>query len=86
MKKYQITEHPNHQFNQHLIHKTKNTMWITDAVLLPEINRLCVSTSKRDLRFFNISSENFSEDFSIGNIPANPTCLEYFYDVKSFLY
>jgi hypothetical protein len=45
--------------------KTKTSLWITDAVIFLENNMICIATSRRDLRFFTISSEHFLEDFCI---------------------
>lgn len=62
--------------------KIKNTMWIKDAVLFPESNKICLATTKRDLRFFLFSSENLIEEFTIYNLPLEPTCLEYNHNVN----
>ena len=88
IKSYQITDNINNSSIQHQQSNSKSStkpIWIQDAILLAESNRLCVSTSKRNLRFFNISSENFSEDFSIYDLPTNPFCLDYYFDVNIIL-
>lgn len=81
VKTYQITESSERPRTGLHDEPPKKSLWVQDAVLT-ESNKLCVSTSKRNLRFFNISSENFSEEFSIYALPTNPNCLDYFYDVN----
>jgi hypothetical protein len=40
-------------------------MWITDAIFMPDIHKLVLASTGRDLRFFTISSETFLEEFSL---------------------
>lgn len=61
-------------------------MWIKDVVLLSGTNKFCIATTKRDLRFFFLSNEKMTEEFAILNLPLEPTCLEYYYDVKDYIY
>ncbi|CAF1048971.1 unnamed protein product, partial [Brachionus calyciflorus] len=86
IKSFQINPLTNQLKNSLMDRKTKNTMWIKDVVLLPELNKICIATTKRDLRFFLFSSENLNEEFKIYNLPTEPTCLEYFHDLKPTAY
>lgn len=61
--------------------RAKISVWLTDAVLLKECHRICVSTSKRNLRFFRISAEYLEEDFCIYGFENVPSCMDYYYDV-----
>lgn len=81
IKAFQIEMQTNCHSNQIMGRKNKNTMWIKDVVLLPEIHKICIATTKRDLRFFLLSTENLTEEFAIFNLPLEPTCLEYYYNV-----
>jgi hypothetical protein len=63
----------------------KNSIWLLDAVLLKENNRLCVSTSKRSLRFFKISAEYLNEEFTIYGFEDKILCLDYSFSVKIIL-
>ncbi len=67
--------------------KPKNSLWITDAILIPETHTymICLATSRRDLRFFSISSEHFLEEFCIYGFKDVLTCLDYNYDVDASL-
>lgn len=38
-------------------------MWITDAIYMPDVHKLVLASTSRDLRFFTISSETFLEEF-----------------------
>lgn len=78
IKNYQISDHVGgddgtSQGTPHI--------WITDAVLLKRHHKLCVTTSKRNLRFFSISAEYFAEEFVIFGLPNSTSCLEYSYKV-----
>ncbi|CAF4611135.1 unnamed protein product [Rotaria sp. Silwood1] len=52
-------------------------MWITDAIYMPDVHKLVLASTSRDLRFFTITSETFLEDFVLFGIKNVPTCLEY---------
>ena len=58
------------------------SIWVTDAVLLKKHHKICLATSKRNLRFFSISAEYFTEEFCIYGLPNNPSCLDYSYKVS----
>lgn len=82
IKNFQIMERSNRQIAElPRDSPIKRSLWIQDAVIT-ESNKICVSTSKRNLRFFNISSENFNEEFSIYALPTNPNCLDYYFEVN----
>ncbi|CAF0961507.1 unnamed protein product [Rotaria magnacalcarata] len=52
--------------------------WITDAIYMPDVHKLVLTSTSRDLRFFTITSETFLEDFVLFGIKNVPTCLEYY--------
>jgi hypothetical protein len=62
-----------------------NYIYITDAIFLNQNNRICISTSKNELKFFSISAESIIYDFNIIGISSMPTCMDYCFDVSSFL-
>ena len=66
----------------------RSSIWVMDTIFIPVINKLCVTTSKRDLRFFTLNTEIFIEDFSIYSLPHNANCIDSYYDVirKSWTY
>ena len=45
--------------------RRRATMWITDAVLMPDTHKLVLSSTSRDLRFFTMTSETFLEEFTV---------------------
>lgn len=40
-------------------------MWISDAIYMPDVHKLVLASTSRDLRFFTISSETFLEEFTL---------------------
>ncbi|CAF2653059.1 unnamed protein product [Rotaria sp. Silwood2] len=52
-------------------------MWITDAIFMPDVHKLVLASTSRDLRFFTITTEAFLEDFVLFGLKNVPTCLEY---------
>ena len=86
MRKYQINPYNkenaiNKSSLETLTKSTRNLIWIVDVLLLANVHRLCITTSKRDIRFFCINAEILVEEFSICSMPNNAVCMEYFYDV-----
>lgn len=39
--------------------------WTTDAVFMPNVHKLVVSTLGRELRFFDVSTTNYTEEFHL---------------------
>jgi hypothetical protein len=43
--------------------RRRTGMWITDAIYMPDVHKLVLASTSRDLRFFTISNETFLEEF-----------------------
>lgn len=43
-------------------------MWISDAIYMPDVHKLVLASTSRDLRFFTLSSETFLEEFTLFGI------------------
>jgi hypothetical protein len=85
IKNFQITDSIGGEADEGLTSNQSTAhIWITDAVLLKSHHKICVSTSKRNLRFFSISAEYFTEEFVIFGLPNSTSCLEYCYNVRLF--
>ena len=84
VKKFQITD-PDSENNDFLRDRTVllSKCHVTDAVLMPETHRIVIATSRRDLRFFTLSSEVCIEEFCINCFQHPATCLDYFFDSEN---
>ncbi len=65
-KRFKIDQSANDQ-QLHLAKSlnSKSTTWVTDALMLNNINKLVVLTSGRELRFFSISNEHCIEELCL---------------------
>ncbi|KAG7491778.1 hypothetical protein MATL_G00007240 [Megalops atlanticus] len=57
--------------------------WTTDAVYMPNVHKIAVATTSRDIHFFDISTGNLFEEFYLFGMNNVPTSLCYWYDTKS---
>ncbi|XP_035261110.1 WD repeat-containing protein on Y chromosome isoform X4 [Anguilla anguilla] len=63
--------------------KRRLRYWTTDAVYMPNIHKIAVATTSRDLHFFDVSTGNVFEEFVLFGIKNVPTSLCYWFDTKS---
>ncbi|XP_076155259.1 cilia- and flagella-associated protein 337 [Alosa pseudoharengus] len=66
---------------EHLRGKFKG--WTTDAIFLPNVHKMAVATLGRELRFFDISTSNYTEEFHLFGLSNAVTSMCYWYDTKS---
>ncbi|XP_061089122.1 WD repeat-containing protein 49 [Conger conger] len=64
-------------------HRRRLRYRTTDAVYLPNVHKIAVATSSRDLHFFDVSTGNVFEEFVLFGIKNIPTSLSYWFDTKS---
>nr|XP_015211450.1 PREDICTED: WD repeat-containing protein on Y chromosome-like isoform X2 [Lepisosteus oculatus] len=57
--------------------------WTTDAVCMPDVHKIALATSSRDIHFFDISTASCFEEFYLFGIANVPTCLCYWCDTKA---
>ncbi|CAH1274614.1 EFCAB8 [Branchiostoma lanceolatum] len=57
--------------------------WVTDAIYLPNMNKIVIATTSRDLHFFDISTSSYFEEFHLYGLADVPTCFDYHYDPKN---
>ncbi|KAI8506660.1 hypothetical protein Bbelb_160870 [Branchiostoma belcheri] len=57
--------------------------WVTDAIYLPNMNKIVIATTSRDLHFFDISTSSYFEEFHLYGLTDVPTCFDYHYDPKN---
>ncbi|RXM33828.1 WD repeat-containing protein 49 [Acipenser ruthenus] len=57
--------------------------WTTDAVYMPNVNKVAVATTSRDIHFFDVSTTNCFEEFHLFAINNVPNSLCYWCNTKS---
>ncbi|XP_038067567.1 WD repeat-containing protein on Y chromosome-like isoform X2 [Patiria miniata] len=61
--------------------KRRCKTWYTDITTMCNANKIVISSTGRDLRFWDISCPtSFFEDFHLYALPDVPECLDYWYD------
>ncbi|KAK3091715.1 hypothetical protein FSP39_022107 [Pinctada imbricata] len=63
--------------------KRRFKMWVTDAIFLPNCNKLVIGSTSRDIRFYDCSTANYFEEFQLFAMSDVPYCFDYWYDVKN---
>ncbi|CAH1794020.1 unnamed protein product [Owenia fusiformis] len=63
--------------------KRRFKMWITDAVYMPNCHKIAISSTGRDIRFFDASTSQIFEEFNLYGLNDVPHCLDYHCDMKN---
>ncbi|XP_053308771.1 WD repeat-containing protein on Y chromosome-like [Spea bombifrons] len=63
--------------------KRRFKYWTTDAVYLPNVHKIAMATTCRDIHFFDVSTMNMFEEFHLFALNHVPTCFYYWYNVKA---
>ncbi|XP_061428196.1 WD repeat-containing protein on Y chromosome-like isoform X1 [Lethenteron reissneri] len=63
--------------------KRRFRTWSTDAVVLPDVHKIAVSTTSRDIRFYDVSTPNFTQEFQLFALNNVPTCMHYSFNEKA---
>ncbi|XP_070571095.1 WD repeat-containing protein on Y chromosome-like [Ptychodera flava] len=58
-------------------------MWITDMVCMPNINMIAMSSTERDLCFYDVNGSKFDKVFQVSGMEHAALCMDYWYDVKN---
>lgn len=85
--------HPHMNFpEKHIVMMEENTeqvntkrrykTWITDAVYMPNCNKIAIATTSRDIRFYDCSTNQYYLEFHLHAMTDVASCLDYWYDVK----
>ncbi|XP_043942680.1 WD repeat-containing protein on Y chromosome-like [Protopterus annectens] len=56
--------------------------WATDAVYMPDVHKIAVTTTSRDIHFFDVSTTNYFEEFHLFALSHVPKALYYWHDGK----
>ncbi|XP_048762594.2 WD repeat-containing protein on Y chromosome-like isoform X3 [Ostrea edulis] len=78
-KYYSITNDESDTSGQKRRFKT----WVTDAIFLPNCNKLVIGSTSRDIRFYDCSTNQHFEEFQLFAMSDVPYCFDYWYDVKN---
>ncbi|KAH9494634.1 hypothetical protein Btru_019803 [Bulinus truncatus] len=72
-KHYTISDLEDEQGSQ----KRRFKMWVTDAVYMPNCQKIAIASTSRDIRFYDVSSSQYFEEYHLfGNVMSficNPT-------------
>ncbi|XP_028395533.1 WD repeat-containing protein on Y chromosome-like [Dendronephthya gigantea] len=68
-------------FNQSASSKRK--IWVTDAVIMKNVNKLAVCTTNMDIYFYDMSTPVYTPQFHLCALGVVAFCLEYHYDKKN---
>ncbi|XP_063816844.1 WD repeat-containing protein on Y chromosome-like [Pseudophryne corroboree] len=77
-KSYEITVDP----LESQTGKRRFKSWATDAVYLPNVHKIAVATTSRDIHFFDVFTMNIFEEYHLCALIHVPTCFYYWYNIK----
>ncbi|XP_064423730.1 WD repeat-containing protein 49-like [Latimeria chalumnae] len=63
--------------------KRRFKSWTTDAVYMPNVHKVAIATTSRDIHFFDVSTASCFEELHLYALNNVPNCLCYWYDEKS---
>ncbi|KAL5017844.1 hypothetical protein ScPMuIL_003566 [Solemya velum] len=63
--------------------KRRFKMWVTDAIYMLNSHKIAISSTSRDIRFFDVSTNHFFEEFHLYGIPDVPYCFDYHFNQKN---
>ncbi|XP_033741857.1 WD repeat-containing protein on Y chromosome-like isoform X2 [Pecten maximus] len=63
--------------------KRRFKMWVTDAIYLPNCNKLALASTSRDIRIFDCSTNQWFEEYNLFAMSDVPYCFDYWYDKKN---
>ncbi|KAL5473894.1 hypothetical protein EMCRGX_G028458 [Ephydatia muelleri] len=64
-------------------HTKRRALWITDTVLMPDCNKLVVSTISRELCFYDLTTSLYNCQYKVLELPCAPISLTYYHNLES---
>lgn len=58
-------------------------MWVTDAIAMPNVHKMALSTTNRDIYFYDMSTPIYTPQFRLCALGNVVLCLDYYYNKKS---
>ncbi|XP_071962420.1 WD repeat-containing protein on Y chromosome-like [Antedon mediterranea] len=62
--------------------KTK-PMWLTDLVCMSNVNMISISSTERDISFYDINASKFDKCFQVSGLEYPALCMDYWFDKKN---
>ncbi|XP_059147520.1 WD repeat-containing protein on Y chromosome-like [Physella acuta] len=77
-KHYVIADQEEDQSSQ----KRRFKMWVTDAVYMPNCQKIAIGSTSRDIRFYDVSSSQYFEEYHLFAMADVPYCFDYYFNPK----
>ncbi|PVD39372.1 hypothetical protein C0Q70_02002 [Pomacea canaliculata] len=62
--------------------KRRFKMWVTDAVYMRNCQKVAIGSTSRDIRFYDVSTNQYFEEFHLFAMSDVPYCFDYWYNKK----
>ncbi|XP_062507876.1 WD repeat-containing protein on Y chromosome-like [Corticium candelabrum] len=63
--------------------RRRNVLWVTDCIAMNNCSKLAVSTTSRDIWFYDMACAQYTCQYRLFDLPNVPLCLDYWYDEKN---
>lgn len=64
--------------------KGNKTVWVTDCVVLANVKKIAVSTTERDISFYDCAANNFEKHFVVCGFQHSVLCMDYWYNPENY--
>lgn len=64
--------------------KGNKTVWVTDCVVLANVKKIAVSTTERDIAFYDCAANNFEKHYVICGFQHSVLCMDYWYSPENY--
>ena len=58
-------------------------IWVTDVVCLANVKKVAISTTERDISFFDCSANNFEKQFVVAGLDHCVLCMDYWFNPRN---
>ena len=58
-------------------------IWVTDVVCLPNVKKVAVATTERDITFYDCSANAFEKQFVVNGLDHCVLCMDFWYNPKN---
>ncbi|GFO38221.1 WD repeat-containing protein on y chromosome-like isoform x1 [Plakobranchus ocellatus] len=63
--------------------KRRFKMWVTDAIYMKNCQKIAIGSTSRDIRFYDVSSSQYFEEYHLFAMSDVPYCFDYYYDPQN---
>ncbi|KAK3758931.1 hypothetical protein RRG08_016011 [Elysia crispata] len=70
---------PDHDSEQ----KRRFKMWVTDAIYMKNCQKIAIGSTSRDIRFYDVSSSHYFEEYHLFAMSDVPYCFDYFFNAQN---